>query len=300
MKNDAAVIDAEPSVSRLSAVLQKLTKKPDADEFFEANIRSLLDPEMDPKDMGFFQRLNTYLYQFTHYTKLIDQDIKSWRTNQILYLLLYLGGLVAVPVWLLVLETAQFGKSGLAETWTLMFLYSLVLLTGIMFSHKTLKKIKLINDSRKKLFEKATDVIHACKQYNVAMFLDKNNGTTPGFDKDLNLVLQLSDVLDTEFPTISKSYVKYLVQNEHFDYQNLAGIIRAHHALYTNRIKTDAEHAQQQRDEYFRFTDENELNSSLVRNIEEEILERHIDQIKSLHKFYSLRLLDMQSKKKKA
>ena len=300
MKNDATAIDAEPSVSRLSAVLQNLTKKPDADEFFKENIRSLLDPEINPKDIGFFQRLNTYLYQFTHYTKLIDRDIRSWRTNQILYLLLYLCGLVAVPIWLLVLETAQFGKSGLAETWTLMFLYSLVLLTGIMFSHKTFKKIKLINDSRKKLFEKAADVIHACEQYNVAMFLDKNNGTAPDFDKELNLALELKELLATEFPTISRSYDKYLVQNEHFNYLNLAGIIRAHHALYSNRIKTDAEHAQRQRDEYFQFADESELNGSLVRNIEEEILEHHIDQIKSLHKFYSLRLLDMQSKKKKA
>lgn len=299
MKNDT-VIDAEPSVSRLSSVLQKLTKKPDADEFFEENIRGRLSEELESSDIGFYQRLNTYLYQFTHYIGLIERDIKTWRTNQVIYLLLYLGGLVAVPVWLLVLETAQFGKNSLTETWTLIFLYSLVLLTGIVFSHKIIKKIKLINDSRRKLFDKAFSVIHACKQYNVALFLDTNHGTTHGFDKELKEILELNELLDDEFQTISRSYVKYLLDNEHFDYLNLAGIIRAHHALYSNRIKTDAENSQKQRDEYFRFADDTEINHNLNRNIEQEILNRHIDQFKILHKFYSIRILNMQYKKIKA
>ena len=132
------------------------------------------------------------------------------------------------------------------------------------------------------------------------MFQDDNNGTSPGFDKDFNLALQLNELLDAEFPTISRSYVRYLLANEHFDYINLAGIIRAHHALYSNRIKNDADHAQQQRDEYFRFADESELDSSSKRNVKEDILNCHVDQIQVLHELYNLRILDMRYKKIKA
>lgn len=299
MKNDAAVVEAGQTVGRLTAFLQKLMKKPDADEYFESHIRATLDPELEEKEMGFYQRLNTYLFQFTHYTGLINRDIKSFRTNQILYLMVYFFGLIVVPVWLIWLEYAQIGSVDEAViSWILIAFNATVLSVGIWFFYRTINKIKQINDSRKNLLEKAEDVLLACSQFNTSLFLDERNGTSPGFDNELNSSLKMNELLDDEFQTIQKSYKKYFFENEHFDYQNLAGAIRAHHALYNTRIKTNAQQAQQQRDEYFRFAEDNELNNSLEKNIEEVMLKRHLNQIKNIHKFYGARIQDIRNNKK--
>lgn len=287
MKNEA-VVESEQSVNRFYAILKVLSKKPDADEYFDEHIRKTLDPELPATDISFYQRLSTYLFQFYHYTGLIKRDIESFRNNQIIYLIVYLSGMVIVPAWLIFLEYSQITVVNDALiSWSLIGLYAAILLCGLWFSVHTVLKIKLINDSKENLFLKVIDVISACREYNLDLFNDCKNGTSPGFDDKINSNLGIENLLDYEFPTIQQSYSKYLLNNEHFDYPHLAGIIRTHHALHTNRIKDGARKDQQIRDDYMKFADQDEKALVVDINIEEQILNRHITEIEKLHNFYN-------------
>lgn len=219
-------------------LIKKMRNSIDADLYYTAHVKDVLGDQYDQKKEGLFKRLNTYLFQFSHYTNNIQKDIQSHQNTLNLYLAVYAIGLVIVPFWLVYLEINRI-LNGEVLSVALLFLigylgtigYGLYRIIHTVFQKKYLKK-SLIN-----LYIHGISVLNASKEYNIQLLRDKNYGTTHGFDDHIRQLLNLDSLLHNEYRIVKKSYARHYLENQNFDYVNLPGIIRAHQALYNTVIK---------------------------------------------------------------
>lgn len=239
-KNLADSAKSSLKVSLLKHLKKKMNKSIDADYYYKVHIEPHLNEYYDEKKQGLFKRLNSYLFQYSHYVNNIKKDILSHSNSLSLYIFVYLFGLILIPTWMTFLEVDRIINGG--NVWvSLCFIaaYIGIIVYGGSRTIKTLKQKHNLKASINSLYLHGLTVLKESEIYNIRLLSDANYGTLHGFDDHLNKALDLSSLLANEYNVVKKSYTHHLLNNSYFNYMNLPSVIRAHQALYVTTIKHD-------------------------------------------------------------
>lgn len=232
----------KPESGFLETLRAKLLPIRDADSFYEEAVSSQIDSTVDPKTVGFYQRLNTYLFQLNYYLKQVYKDIQEFLFHQKVYLTIYIFGLIIVPLWLIAMESKHLGLPGIDFVpYLMMVLYGLFITSGVYLIRHQIKKIKLILDSKRILIEQSKVLFKASEDYNIKLLNDNSFGSKIGFDDTFKTEFDLTALIKNDFKTISHSYNRHLVKNKDFDYADISSTIRAHHVYFHPIIKVNGE-----------------------------------------------------------
>lgn len=226
--------------SPLNRLMKNLRDSIDADQFYTAQVQEHLKDYVDEKKEGLFQRLSTYLFQYSHYSNNIKKDIESHCHSLYLYMVVYILGLVLTPGSLIYLEIGKI-QAGESLLVSLAFIacYSGIMAYGINRIRQTMKQLDQLKASLSNLYIHSLAVINESEKYNIRLLHDSNYGCLHGFDDEIHQVLSLDNLLSDEYRVVKKSYTRHFLNNTNFDYINLPGIIRAHQSLYNTVIKND-------------------------------------------------------------
>lgn len=240
-KLTAEIVETTPKKESIyHRFIKNMRKSVDADLFYTMHVKDALGKHYDQKKEGLFKRLNTYLFQYSHYTHNIKKDIQSHNNSLNLYLAIYAFGLVLIPCWLTYMEFNRV-LNGESLAVSLLFLIGYMGIIGYGFYRivHTMYQKKHLQNSLINLYIHGISVLNASNDYNIRLLRDKNYGTTHGFDDGMLEILSLDGLTHNEYHVIKKSYQRHYLENPNFDYANLTGIIRAHQALYNTVIKGD-------------------------------------------------------------